>query len=419
MAWLYNLVFILAAAFYIPYLFLKGKWRRALVTRLGPVPDDVARFCAGGPVVWVHAVSVGEVQAVSRFIRLLPTHMTGVRIVLTTVTSTGYQLAVSRLGTDCKVLYAPLDLSWVVSHYIRRIRPRMYITAETEIWPNLFMRLAREGVPVVVFNGRISRKSFLRYRAVGVLTRNILKKVTLFCVQTRTDADRVIKLGASAGRVQVLGNVKFDEASDQEGCSRALAGYGEKDDIWVAGSTHPGEEKIALASFTALRKNFPRLKLILAPRHVERTAEVCSLVRAYGFRPLLWSRQTESRVKDAQEVLVVDTIGHLRKLYALATVVFVGKSLVGRGGQNIIEPAAYGKPVIVGPAMDNFQRVVEIFQGSQALVQVHGPKELEQALRILLSDPDRRTALGRRAREVVLSQQGATEKSLALISSLQ
>ena len=187
----------------------------------------------------------------------------------------------------------------------------------------------------------------------------------------------------------------------------------------MAGSTHPGEEKIALASFTALRKNFPRLKLILAPRHVERTAEVCSLVRAYGFRPLLWSRQTESRVKDAQEVLVVDTIGHLRKLYALATVVFVGKSLVGRGGQNIIEPAAYGKPVIVGPAMDNFQRVVEIFQGSQALVQVHGPKELEQALRILLSDPDRRTALGRRAREVVLSQQGATEKSLALISSLQ
>ncbi|MFA5260729.1 MAG: 3-deoxy-D-manno-octulosonic acid transferase [Candidatus Omnitrophota bacterium] len=417
-AWFYNLVFILAAVFYAPFLFLRGKWHSALVSRLGPVPEDVVQFCSEGPVVWVHAVSVGEVQAVSRFIRLLPARIPGVKIVLTTVTRTGNQLALSRMGTGCKILYAPLDLSWVVRHYIRRLRPRLYVTAETEIWPNLFMGLARQRVPVVVFNGRVSRKSFARYRVVAGLIRNILEQVTLFCVQTDTDAERLRLLGAPADRVQVLGNVKFDEASDEEGYSRDCAGYDAQDDIWVAGSTHPGEENIVLSCFTALRKKFPRLKLILAPRHIERALEVCSLVEAFGWRPVLWSRETNRRSLEAEEVLVVDTIGHLRKLYALATVVFVGKSLVGGGGQNIIEPAAYGKPVVVGPAMDNFERVVEVFQRSQALVQVCGPEELEEALRLLLDNPDRRAAFGRRAREVVLSQRGATEKSLALISPL-
>ncbi len=417
-AWFYNLVFILAAVFYVPSLLLKGKWHRALVSRLGPVPEDVARFCSAGPVVWVHAVSVGEVQAVSHFIRLLPARVPGVKIVLTTVTQTGYHLAFSRLGSDCRVLYAPLDLSWVVRHYIRRIRPSLYVTAETEIWPNLFMRLAGQHVPVVVFNGRVSRKSFTRYRAVAVLTRGILKHVTLFCVQTEADAGRIRLLGAPADRVHVLGNVKFDEASDEDGYSREGAGYDARDDVWVAGSTHPGEEEIVLTCFTALKKTFPHLRLILAPRHIERTSEVCALVEARGCRPVLFSRRKDRRLIEADEVLVVDTIGHLRRLYALATVVFIGKSLVGRGGQNIIEPAAYGKPVLVGPAMDNFERVVEIFKGSQALVQVRGPEELEEAMRVLLGAPDRRMALGQRAREVVFAQRGATEKSLALISPL-
>ena len=402
----------------MPYLFLKGKWHSALVSRLGPVPEDVARFCATGPVIWVHAVSVGEVQAVSRLIRLLPGHIPGVKVVLTTVTKTGYQLALSHAGPDCQVMFAPLDFSWVVRHYIRRIRPRLYVTAETEIWPNLFMGLAREGVPVAVFNGRISRKSFLRYRLVKSLVRDILRKVTLFCVQTPEDAGRLSRLGAHADRVHVLGNVKFDDTFDEDGYTRDFAGYQESDDIWIAGSTHPGEEKIVLDCFTALRKDFPRLKLILAPRHIERSPEVCALARACGVRPLLWSHRKEGR-GEAPDAVIVDTIGHLRRIYSLATVVFVGKSLAGRGGgQNIIEPAVYGKPVIVGPATDNFQRVVEVFQRSQALIQVRDPEELEQALRQLLSHPDRRIALGRKAREVVLSQRGATEKSLALFSSL-
>jgi len=416
-AWFYNLVFILAAVFYAPYLCVKGKWHKGLVSRLGPVPEEVARFCSSGPVVWIHAVSVGEVQAVSRFMRLLPSYVPGVKIVLTTVTPTGYQLAASRLGPDCRLLYAPLDLSWVVRHYVRRIRPRLYVTAETEIWPNLFMELAGQNIPVAIFNGRISNQSFRRYRAVVVLTRQILRHVTLSCVQTREDADRMCRLGAPADRVHVLGNVKFDEASLEEGYARDRVGYDGQDDIWVARSTHPGEEDIILRCFTALRKKFPHLKLILAPRHVARASEICSLVEAYGWRPTLWSRQREGRL-EKEAVLVVDTIGHLRKLYALATVVFVGKSLVGKGGQNIIEPAAYGKPVIVGPAMDNFERVVEVFKNAQAIVQIHGPEELEEALRSLLEDSDRRTALGLRARAVVLAQQGATEQSLALISPL-
>jgi len=411
----FDSLYVVVALFYLPVLFVRGKWPRHLSRRFGKFPDELQGRLAGRHAIWFHAVSVGEVMAVLGLIRAVKDDFPDEPIVLTTVTPTGYQLARGRVGAGVEVIYAPLDFSAVVRRYIRAFRPQMYITAETEIWPNLFCALEREGVDIVVVNGRLSAKSFRRYRRIGFLFKRIIRDVHAFCMQTEADAAKIKSLGAPAERVFVLGNMKFDRPARMATREAPAIGLTGSEKVWIAGSTHPGEEAIVLDAYRRLNADFSDLRLILAPRHVERTQEIAALVQQNGIAPRLFS-QKETRAFKSHEVLIVDTIGDLRTLYHLATVVFIGKSLIGQGGQNILEPVFFGKPVIVGPFMQNFRQITELLGQAGGIIQINDARDLLPAVRKLLESPHHAADLGARALRVVHEHQGATEKTRQIIS---
>lgn len=413
---LYNIIFTLLFVFYFPLLVLKGKWHPGFKMRLGFLSPELKARLARKPNVWFHAVSVGEVLAVIGLIEKVRTAYPQYQIVLSTVTTTGYQLAAARLGENDLVIFAPLDLSFIVRRYIQAIHPQIYISAETEIWPNLFSALGRQHIPIVQVNGRISEKSFNNYSKIKFLLKGALPAVTMFCMQSPADAGRIRQLGVEPGKIMVTGNMKFDDAPPESGPSLVL-NYQPHELVWVAGSTHPGEEKIILAIFKSLQTEFPDLRLIIAPRHVERTAEVLGLITAAGLKPFRFSSLAR-QANPSYAVIVVDTIGHLRALYQLATVVFIGKSLTGRGGQNIIEPAFFAKPMIVGPNMQNFRNIMALFQDAQAIVQVTNEAELGPAMQRLLHDPQLMRKIGASARQVIEKNRGATLKTHQIISQI-
>ncbi|MDP2654869.1 MAG: 3-deoxy-D-manno-octulosonic acid transferase [Candidatus Omnitrophota bacterium] len=416
MALLYDIVYLIFIAVYLPVAVARGKWPAGLGMRFGAFPKALADDLRQRENIWVHAVSVGEVLAVAGLIQRIKSVFPRYRIVLSTVTRTGYELAKSKLSGDDVLIFAPLDFSWAARKYVRLIRPKMYLSAETEIWPNLFAVLSDYRVPLVLVNGRISEKSFRNYRKVRMFLKGVLQAVTVFGMQTEEDAARILEMGAPVDKIRIFGNIKFDGLSDKDGYRREDFGYKPDEAVWIAGSTHPGEEEIVLDVFARLRGEFPSLRLIVAPRHVERGKPVSALVESRGFQTVFFSKR--SGPVPAGAVLVVDTIGHLRPLYGLASVVFMGKSLRGHGGQNIIEPAVFGKPILTGPHMENFRQVTELFLGADALVQVSGPEELYSALRELLRHPDRAAALGGSAKAVISKCQGATQRALDTISSL-
>lgn len=413
---LYDILFLLCAFVYLPLLYLRGKWHGGFYARLGFLPPlKTAQECSRS--IWIHAVSVGEVLAVLDVIEALRRKFPHENIVLSTVTPAGHDLARARLKGLCEVIYAPADFSWAVRRYIQTLRPRIYLCAETEIWPNLFTLLHRSRVPIMQINGRVSDKAFRGYRKVRFLTRRILDCVSVFCVQTPLDAERLIALGAERSRIHVVGNLKFDHLPARGSLKRVNLGFAPEDQLWIAGSTHPGEEKIVLNILKSLTPEFPRLRLVVAPRHVERTPEVSELVKEAGFDPLRFSRKGKAPLA-SRTVVVVDTIGHLRDLYDLADVVFIGKTLTVPGGQNIIEPLSFGKPTLVGPHTENFKDVTRIFLEAGALIQVGSPEELSARLRDLLRDPRRRAEMAVRAAETMKTLRGAAQKTLGVISRM-
>ncbi len=415
---LYNIISIVFILLYLPYLVVRGKWHAGLWQRMGKLDEPFRQAFADGDFVWLHAVSVGEVLAVRGLFDEIRARCPGRKFVLSTVTVTGYTLA-KKTFPDVVVIFAPLDLSWVVERFIALIRPRAYITAETEIWPNIMSAMKRHSVPVAVVNGRISDRTFKRYSLVRGLLRPVLQGVDLFCMQTPVDRERITTLGARPEKVRVAGNVKFDIALSADEDLWQRLGLPAGDPLWVAGSTHPGEEEIVLRVFTALKQDFPQLRLVLAPRHVERSDEVADLAARHGL-----SVTRLSRILDGQErlsshpVLLVDTIGHLRSLYSFASVVFVGKSLAGKGGQNIIEPAGFAKPVAVGPHMENFRDVLKAFLDDQAVCVVRDEQELLDVLRQWLIDPQQSKALGEKALGVVRRHQGAAGRTLQELKTI-
>lgn len=413
---LYDIIFILAFSLYFPVLVIKGKWHPEFRMRLGSIPPELKAKLARKPNVWFHAVSVGEVLAVTGLVEEIRKSYPQYQIVLSTVTTTGYQLAASRLADNDLVIYAPLDLSFIVHRYIQAINPQIYISAETEIWPNLFAALGGRRVPIVQVNGRISEKSFKNYFRIKFLLKDVLQAVTVFCMQSSVDAGRIRQLGVEPGKIVVTGNMKFDDAPRVSETALVLS-YQPHELVWVAGSTHPGEEKIILDVFKSLQTEFSDLRLIMAPRHVERAPEVFGLIAAEGFKPFRFSRLSE-QANPSYAVIVVDTIGHLRALYQLATVVFIGKSLTGQGGQNIIEPAFFAKPMIVGPNMQNFRNILTLFQDAQAIVQIKSATELLPAMQKLLRDPPSMKKTGESAKQVIEKNQGATLKTHQIISRI-
>jgi 3-deoxy-D-manno-octulosonic-acid transferase len=405
----------------VPYWLLQrlrhGKYRDGLGERLGRIPQRLI-VASARPVIWVHAVSVGEVLAVSGLVGELAKRFSHYRIVVSTTTDTGQKLARSRFGAE-NVFYFPLDFAFAIRPYLRLLEPELILIAETEFWPN-FLRLAHaSGAAIAIVNARISDRSWPRYRRFRRLFTGVLRQVDLFSTQTTEDARRLEQIGARPERIEVVGNLKFDVpaptappivASLRGALLKAKAGP-----VIVSGSTVEGEEPLLLQALVNVLASHPRAVLILAPRHPERFGEVAELLGKLGIQ--FWRRSLWSGDPILGGVLLVDTIGELAALYALGDIAFVGGSLVPRGGHNIIEPALHGIPIVVGNHTENFRDIVSLFQGRDA-VRVVGPAELPLAFMELISNPAERIALGRRAAETLRAQMGATERTVQAVEKL-
>jgi 3-deoxy-D-manno-octulosonic-acid transferase len=395
-----------------------GRYREGLRERLGRVPSrlqDQSR-----PAIWIHAVSVGEVLAVSELVGELRRRFPLYRVVLSTTTATGQKLAKKHFGED-SVFYFPLDFAFAIRPYLTTLKPQLIVIAETEFWPN-FLRLSRKrGARIAVVNARISDRSWPGYRRamrIGILPA-VLDDIDLFLAQTDEDARRLCDIGAPAERVEVSGNLKFDVAApDPPAIVASLRTAFEQSGagpVIVCGSTVGEEEGLLLLAFQNVLASHPQAVMILAPRHPECFGEVAQLLEQMGIR--YWRRSLWSGDSIEGGVLLVDTIGELASLYALGDVAFVGGSLVPRGGHNIIEPAQHGVPIIVGNHTENFRDIVGLFQSKDA-VRVVGPAEFPLVLMDLLSNQAERAALGRHAAETLRSQMGATERTVKALERL-
>ena len=449
----YSLVLALAMLLSLPYwlyhLLRHGKYRTGLAERLGRVPSRlianeasvaepqrnsraavpaaVARACpelaegASRPrsrAVWIHAVSLGEVLAISGLVEQMRRDFPHHRILVSTTTDSGQSLARKRFGEE-NVFYFPMDFAFAIRPYLRALQPEIVILAETEFWPN-FLRLAHaSGARIAVVNARISDRSWPNYRRFRWALRKMLVHVELFLAQTQEDSARLQSIGADPQGVHVTGNLKFDMSLPSsppivESLRQSLAAE-HAGPVLVCGSTVEGEEPLLLKAFENLRVAHPRAVMILAPRHPERFDEVAILVRQLGipsFRRSQWQGEPL-----AGGVLLVDSIGELAAVYALADVAFVGGSLVPRGGHNIIEPAQHGVAIVTGNHTENFRDIVALFQSRDA-VRIVGMAELPLTLMHLLANDAERLALGRRAQETIRSQMGATSRTLQALKTL-
>jgi 3-deoxy-D-manno-octulosonic-acid transferase len=416
---LYDIGFAIFSVFYLPTLIFKGKLHGDFLERFGKYDaEKLAALKSAKDAIWIQAVSVGEVAICRSLIPLIKAQFPGQTIIFSTITKTGNTLAKKLFAGDAIIIYFPLDFSFVVKKVIRLIRPKIYIMIETEIWPNFLKEIARNMIPAILINGRISDRSFGKYKIAKPFLRKILRNINELCMQSKTDADRIIELGARSEKVKVTGNMKFDisirasaESADK---IRGLLALGQSDELLVAGSTHAGEEEAIVEAYKELAKKNPNLKLLIAPRHIERTCEVEVVVKKNGFMPVRLS--SLPIVASCQSlVYILDTIGRLNDFYSIAAIVFVGGSLIKHGGQNPIEPAIYGKPVLFGPYMYNFKNVAESFLEKGGAIRVGHKDELVPVLYNLLADKKRQLEIGAIARQVVLENRGATEKNMEAI----
>lgn len=407
------LIVVYCPVFLVRRLFARGT-PVGLRERLG--------YWSGGlppePRCWIHAVSVGEVMAAIPLVNALRRRWPDLHPVVTTVTPTGARVVRDRLGASVTHRYFPLDFPGAVGRALAAVRPVFFVAIETELWPNFLRGLERRGIPAMIANGRISDRSFGRYRIVRALMRRILGGIVVFAMRSAEDARRIIALGAPTERVVVTGNLKTEAPPGEPGAEqfwKQLMGLTGEELVWIAGSTHRGEEELVLDAFGNLRTRFPLLVLILAPRHPERVPEVERLIRARGLTSV--RRTALPGDRDQKAIIVLDTVGELAQLYAVAQVVFVGGSLVPAGGQNMLEPALKRKPVVFGPHTTNFRESAELLLGAGAALLVGGSGELDLALQRLLEDPGLRASMGEAAFEAVTGHQGAVLKTLELIES--
>lgn len=407
-------VLILGSPYWLYEMLRHGKYRTGLLERLGGIPARLGKIPQ--PTIWIHAVSVGEVLAVSELVRQLSAALPEYRIFVSTTTDTGQRLARQRFGEE-NVFYFPLDFAYAVRRWLRVLRPELVVIAETELWPN-FLRSARESnACIALVNARISDKSFKGYRRWQSLIASVLQIPDLFLAQTDQDAQRLREIGAPEDRVITTGNLKYDVPLPPtppivEELQRALSGAGP---VLVCGSTVEGEETLLLGAFTNILANHAGAVMLLAPRHPQRFDEVERLLREIKIPFWLRSKWTGGPIRGG--VLLVDSIGELSALYALADIAFVGGSLAPRGGHNIIEPAQHGVPIVVGHHTENFRDIVSLFQ-SQDAVRVVGPAELPLIFLQLIANDAERRALGKRAAETLDLQRGATERTLTQLKKL-
>lgn len=424
---LYSIATLIAVLALSPYFLYQAvrhkKYVGSLGQRLGYLP--VSFNLDAEPSIWVHAVSVGEVLSARPIVAELRKRYPSLRLFLSTTTISGQQVARRNVTDVDGVFYFPFDWPFTVRRTLDIVKPRLFVMVENEIWPNVLRECRKRGVRTIVVNGRISGRSFPRYRLIRPLFRRVLADIDRFCVQGEETASRLVALGADASRVTVTGSLKFDSLDAPQlpgrGPARVLRFFRVPPHrpVFIAGSTMKGEDEVVIRAFNRIRTiaGGGTPLLIVAARHPERFAEVERLCRAEGLSTM---RRSELAI-DAEprcDAVVLDTIGELAPLYQVATAVFVGGSLVPAGGHNILEPALYGKPIVFGPHMENFAEIAETFLANDAAVQVHHARQLDEVVVALMADPVRRARLGAAAKALIETNRGAKDRTLAVIADL-
>ena len=430
----YNIVLLVVSPLIVAVLLAKRRCRPGLPQRLGLEEGSFGLFRLFGlsqpnkpnqPVIWIHAVSLGEVVAVTPLVNELHRRHPAHRLVVSTVTETGREAVEQRLAGVAEHCYAPLDFPWVVSRFIERLQPCLYLFVETELWPNLLWYLRRRGVPTALVNGRLSTRSFARQQWAPVRSfyRTMLQTLSLCLMQSDRDVDRIVALGAEASRVRRTGNIKFDQPAPvvaEGGTTRAYLGLQDTDQLFVAGSTHPGEEEILVECYRALVARYSSAVLLLAPRHIERAESVEAMIRARGLAVQRRSTigQAGARRSTGPRVVVLDSRGELAAIYREAVVAFVGGTLVPIGGHNLLEPAQWAKPVLFGLYTDHCAEIADLLIQAGGGRRVLHAEDLAQHIMALFSDSEERERMGRSARQVVEQNQGALQRTMEAIDRL-
>lgn len=420
MRYLYNIGLFLGLLPHLPRLLRRmgrGTFDLGLRERLGRYPEWLTDTLREKHPLWLHTVSVGEAVVGSILVARLHAKRPGLPLVVSTVTTTGRQVAEERIPKAEAFLYWPLDFPGPVHRALTVVDPRLVLLTEGEIWPNFLAACHARKVPVLLVNGRMSQRSFHGYRLARPLFRKVLGHISLFCMRGEIDAERVLALGADPQRVVVTGNIKYDDEESNGHNAPQLAPIARLMDdrpVWIAGSTHRGEEDVILQAFRKVIHEVPDAVLVLAPRHPERVPEVETILREAAF-PFARRTRLPEDASELPSVVLIDTMGELGYLYALATVVFVGGSLVPVGGHNILEPARYRRPILFGPHMDNFTEVAQAFLGEGMSHQVRGAPELATRVVELFRDPAAASQMGEAAYRVLDRNRGAAERTVALI----
>lgn len=407
---LYNLISTIGVILYLPRLLVK----KGPEDRRTFIKERLGLSSYRKTDIWVHAVSVGETLASIPFLKKLRKEFPDRKIVFSTTTYTGQKIARDKFSEADRILYMPLDSVFCIKRVVNSLRPEIFITVETELWPALFRSLKDAGSRILVLNGRISQGSFKGYSRIKFLMTEMISSVDFFYMQDKGDAERIVALGADKHKVGIMGNFKFDIDLNEELPLNWLTGISGK--IVLAASTHEGEEELLLEAFNIINKELPGTKLIIAPRHPERFNETAGLIEKRGLsyiRRSALNGKEIARTSDA-DIILLDTLGELSRVFSRTSVAFIGGSLVPRGGHNIMEPAYWSKPVIFGPHMENFPIAGE-FLIKSAAIEVRDPKDMAETVIALLRDNNKSAEMGRNARAIVDKNTGAVKKAIELI----
>ncbi|WP_251443438.1 3-deoxy-D-manno-octulosonic acid transferase [Veillonella intestinalis] len=419
MYWVYNILLIIYWIGLIPVILYRLAFEEGFYERIrqsaGFMPDSLMRKIEGRRAIWVHAASVGEIVATSPIVKDIKKKFPEAVVVVSVVTATGHAMAHRIIPEAEGIIFFPLDLPFLTQRILDMIKPITILLVETEIWPN-FLRIAeKEKIPVMMVNGRISDRSMKRYMMIRSFTKEMLASIQYFCMQSKLDAEYIQVLGADKDRITITGNTKYDQTYAQvtEAEKRELQdefGFGRNHPIIVAGSTHRGEEEAVLTAFNEILKAYPEARLLIAPREIMRGNDVKALAEKNGLRAICRSTMT-GPVHVKTPVVVLDTIGELGRLYSLGDIIFVGGSLVKTGGHNILEPAAHGKPILVGPHMFNFKEIYALLSSRHACLMVKDTRELVDTMLLLCRDKELRDTMGQNCLDIIHENRGATQRN--------
>lgn len=429
MSIIFNAAYVTALVLSSPYFFSKfiisERYRSGLAQRFGLIDARKGR----NPCIWIHCASVGEVLTVKSLVKCIEKEFNSLDILISTNTNTG-ALAARKYFGDKSIFYFPLDLSWIVNRVLNAIHPSCIILIELEIWPNFLIAAAKKHTPVMLMNARISEKSLKWYRILSTISKGFFESLSrtdnVFCARTENDAKRLVNLGIPEGQIFLTGNMKFDNivtdiSEDTKKRLLDLLKIDKDDKVVVCGSTHEGEEAAILSVLKQLKARFHKVRLILAPRHIERVNEVAKIIESMGFRSLTKTsldRGSTIGERKYETVILLDTIGELLTLYGIADCVFIGKSLIPQGGQNVMEPAGLARPIIVGPHTFNFLEEVRLLSEANAIKVVQDESFLLKEMIYLLEYPLEAKEMGKRAQSVVIKQRGATERNVEVLRKI-